>query len=85
MAFQKTCDSLKILIDLTLGHLLRDNHQHGDQVLRIKHKVFFLHNVSQAPGQQAPPGEHNGLEPVSAYLHSLSNDILHHIKYMHIK
>lgn len=32
------------------------HNQKSDKVLWIKYKVFFLDNVSQAPGQQAPPG-----------------------------
>lgn len=36
-------------------HLLWHNHQHGNQVLRVQNKVLLLHDVSQTPGQQAPP------------------------------
>lgn len=32
------------------------HNQKSDKVLWVKYKVFFLDNVSQAPGQQAPPG-----------------------------
>ena len=41
---------------LTLAHLLGDNDQQCDQVLRIQHKVFFAHNVAQGPSEEVSPG-----------------------------
>lgn len=48
------------------------HHQQSDQVLRIKDKVFLLHNISQAPCQQAPPGGaqqyYNNMEETWSFL-----------------
>lgn len=32
------------------------NSQQRNKILWVKHKIILLHDVSQAPGQQAPPG-----------------------------
>lgn len=37
-------------------NLLWYNHQQSDEVLWIKYKIFLLHDVSQAPGEQTSPG-----------------------------
>lgn len=38
-----------------LVHLLGNNDQKCDQILRIQHKVFFAHNIAQCPSEEVSP------------------------------
>lgn len=37
------------------AHSLGDDDQKRDQILRIQHKVFFAHNVTQGPSEEVAP------------------------------
>lgn len=37
------------------AHSLGDDDQKRDQILRIQHKVFFAHNVTQCPSEEVAP------------------------------
>lgn len=37
------------------AHVLGDDDQKCDQILRIQHKVFFAHNIAQCPSEEVAP------------------------------